>query len=68
MAFLWHIIFTTISGRQLFERNSDLASSDAAFAEEGEAEINIDWNVFRKELDALQNEIPPEDDEDANEQ
>jgi len=42
-----------LSGRQLFEKYTDLVTSDALFIEEGEEEVSVDWSVFNKELENL---------------
>jgi hypothetical protein len=41
-----------ILGRELFESNADLVTSDAQFQEEGEGEtVAVDWTLFSQELD-----------------
>jgi len=42
-----------LSGRQLFEKYTDLVTSDTQFIEEGEEEVSVDWSVFNKELENL---------------
>eukprot|EP01116_Phalansterium_solitarium_P011053 TRINITY_DN26663_c0_g1_i1.p1 TRINITY_DN26663_c0_g1~~TRINITY_DN26663_c0_g1_i1.p1 ORF type:complete len:216 (-),score=76.54 TRINITY_DN26663_c0_g1_i1:424-1071(-) len=50
---------TKLTGRQMFESNKELVLSDAAFAEEGDKAVEVDWSVFKDEaLDDL-----PDDDE-----
>mmetsp|Transcript_7560 Transcript_7560/g.10439 ORF Transcript_7560/g.10439 Transcript_7560/m.10439 type:complete len:224 (-) Transcript_7560:138-809(-) len=39
-----------LTGRQLFESNLDLVSSEKDFVDEGEA-VEVDWSIFSKELD-----------------
>jgi len=42
-----------ITGKQMFESNTSLVTSDVSFAEEGESDVNIDWSLFKQELDNL---------------
>jgi len=37
----------------MFESNTSLVTSDVSFAEEGESDVNIDWSLFKQELDNL---------------
>eukprot|EP01117_Protostelium_nocturnum_P009159 TRINITY_DN327_c0_g2_i2.p1 TRINITY_DN327_c0_g2~~TRINITY_DN327_c0_g2_i2.p1 ORF type:complete len:144 (-),score=46.13 TRINITY_DN327_c0_g2_i2:629-1060(-) len=40
------------TGRQLFEANAELATSDASFfEEEGGETVEVDWSVFSNEID-----------------
>lgn len=53
-----------LTGKQLFEKDKNLANSDVAFAADGENEVSVDVALFEKEFDDLDLEGISDDDDD----